>query len=670
MLVCLRGKTVRIELVVGQAALRDEIAPGRLDHDRRPAGIDLVGGKIGQVRHHRLVDQAGAAPPVVPGRGLREHRHVAQVRQPRGGLLGPVVQVQVGPAAAAPVQHSRPRDGLELQVLDDRLDRREARAAGQQHDGLVAVLAQEEAAERPLQAQDLLLLHRREDVVGELAARHVADVQLDEGLVGLGVRRVGHRVAAPCTVAQDELDVLPGVVAQRVIGRQLHRQHGDVGRGALDRHHAAGHLAHRELARARYGARLDHEVGLRRGAAGEDQPGFLLGRRKRLGLVRAVDHAALEQTALAGAAGAVLAAVGQADALADGGHEDRFVAIDAEGPAAGLDGDGEGHDGTVDCARGADRARHCARDPISPDCAVLVPTSFPAADFGRPRLLIVGCGDVGLRVARLLRGRWRLFGLTSDPRRRAALRAAGIVPLVGNLDDAAALRRLAGLADAVLHLAPPPPQGAADARTAHLLQALARRGGPRCLVYASTSGVYGDCGGARFDETRAVAPATDRARRRVDAERQLRRHGRAFGTRVTILRIPGIYAADRPGGHPRERLARGTPVLAAADDVYTNHIHADDLARACVAALWRGRPQRVLHASDDTELKMGDYFERAAALCGLPAPPRIGRAEAAATLPPVLLSFMSESRRLDNTRLKRELRLRLRHPTIETGLLA
>lgn len=288
--------------------------------------------------------------------------------------------------------------------------------------------------------------------------------------------------------------------------------------------------------------------------------------------------------------------------------------------------------------------------------------------FRRPTLLIAGCGDVGMRVVRLLRGRWRVLALTSSPARCIELRAAGAVPLVGDLDDADTLGRLGGLADALLHLAPPPGEGAADPRTANLLHALARKGRVRRIVYASTSGVYGDCGGARFDETRAVAPATDRARRRVDAEARVRLHGRAHGTAATILRIPGIYAADRPGGHPRERLARGTPVLAAADDVYTNHIHADDLARACVAALYRGLPQRIVHASDDTELKMGDYFDLAADLCGLPRPPRIARAGAAGALSPVQLSFMSESRRLDNTRLKRELRLRLRYPTVADGL--
>ncbi len=287
----------------------------------------------------------------------------------------------------------------------------------------------------------------------------------------------------------------------------------------------------------------------------------------------------------------------------------------------------------------------------------------------RPTLLIVGCGDVGLRVLRLVHPRWRVLALTSTPARVPVLRQAGAVPLLGNLDEPATLGRLGGLADAVLHLAPPPGDGEGDPRTQALLRALARGGRVRRLVYASTSGVYGDCGGARFDETRPVNPATARGRRRVHAEAQLRWFGRRSGVCVTLLRIPGIYAVDRAGGHPRERLQRGTPVLRAEDDVYTNHIHADDLARACVAALYRGLPQRVLHASDDTELKMGDYFDLAAELCGLSKPPRIARSDAAAQLGPMLLSFMSESRRLDNRRLKEELRLRLRYPTVREGLV-
>jgi len=283
-------------------------------------------------------------------------------------------------------------------------------------------------------------------------------------------------------------------------------------------------------------------------------------------------------------------------------------------------------------------------------------------------LLIIGCGDVGLRVVRALGARLRVFALTSSPARCGALRAAGVTPVVGNLDDAASLGRLAGLADAVLYLAPPPSSGATDPRLRALLAALSRRTRPARVVYASTTGVYGDCRGELVTETRPLNPTTDRARRRVDAESHLRAWGRATGARVSVLRIPGIYANDREGGRPQERVARGTPVLAAEDDGYTNHIHADDLARACVAALWRGRPQRVVQVCDDTDMKTGDYYDLVADLGGLPRPARVRRAQAGEHFSPAQWSFLNESRRLSNARMKRELRLVLRRPTIREGL--
>ena len=297
------------------------------------------------------------------------------------------------------------------------------------------------------------------------------------------------------------------------------------------------------------------------------------------------------------------------------------------------------------------------------------------ARFRRQRVLIVGCGDVGLRTAGQLGApqsqRVRLMALTSSPDRVRLLRACGITPLLGNLDDPLSIQRLAGIAHRVIHLAPPPTDRAGaserDPRSLALVRALRLRTPPLALVYGSTTGVYGDCGGQRVDETRTVNPHTPRAQRRVDAENLMRFLGRS-GVRVSVLRIPGIYAADREGGTPRERLLKGTPVLAAKDDVYTNHIHANDLARACAAALWRGKPQRVVNVTDDTDLKMGDYFDLAASLFGLPKPPRLPRDQASSALPLMLLSFMSESRRLDNTRMKQELRLKLRYPHVRDGL--
>ena len=275
-----------------------------------------------------------------------------------------------------------------------------------------------------------------------------------------------------------------------------------------------------------------------------------------------------------------------------------------------------------------------------------------------------------MRVARLLRRGVAVRALTSSAERVPALRLAGILPLLGNLDDPATLRRLSGGATRVLHLAPPQAEGWEDHRTRALAHVLQRRSAPTVLVYGSTSGVYGDCAGALVSEARPARADTPRARRRSDAERVVRFLARTSTVRSSILRIPGIYAPDRVGGTPRARLEKGTPVLRREDDVFTNHIHADDLARACVAALWRGRAQRVYNVNDDSRLRMGDYFDLAADLYGLPRPPRVARGTAERELPLMLLGFMSESRQLDNRRMKQELRVVLRYPTVHTGLLA
>jgi nucleoside-diphosphate-sugar epimerase len=290
--------------------------------------------------------------------------------------------------------------------------------------------------------------------------------------------------------------------------------------------------------------------------------------------------------------------------------------------------------------------------------------SIKRAAWQRPRLLIVGCGDVGMRLLPLVRSRFRVFALTSQPERAAALRAAGAIPIVADLDSPRTLARLRALAGYVVHLAPPRPEGDLDVRTRNVTAILPE--GAR-VVYVSTSGVYGDCGGALVDETRPVAPQSSRARRRVDAERVLRAWARRAHGRLAILRVPGIYAPDRL---PLKRLEQGTPALRPEDDVYTSHIHADDLARIVALALFRAQPGRVYHAVDDTRMKMGDYFDAVADAFGLARPPRLARAELRAAVSPMLLSFMSESRRLDNTRQKRELGVRLRWPDVYTALEA
>lgn len=285
-------------------------------------------------------------------------------------------------------------------------------------------------------------------------------------------------------------------------------------------------------------------------------------------------------------------------------------------------------------------------------------------------LLIIGCGDVAMRAIPLLAPRYRIFALVRNPASAGELRALGVLPIPGDLDDRASLKRIAGIAGAVLHFAPPANSGTGDMRTRHLLAALSFGKLPEQLVYISTSGVYGDCGGAVVGETYPLNPQTARAQRRADAERQIRNWAKRNRVRTSILRVPGIYAANRL---PLDRLRQGLPCIADSEDSYTNHIHADDLARVASAALRCGKMCRVYHASDDSRMKMGEYFDAVADVSGLPRPPRISRAEAQRVLPESLLSFMNESRRLTNRRMKRELKVELRYPEVgkcrESGAL-
>ncbi|WP_422995134.1 NAD-dependent epimerase/dehydratase family protein [Undibacterium sp. Di24W] len=270
-----------------------------------------------------------------------------------------------------------------------------------------------------------------------------------------------------------------------------------------------------------------------------------------------------------------------------------------------------------------------------------------------------------MRLLPHLVDRFRVFAVTSqgaDSERFASLRAAGAVPVFADLDQTDTVKRLAGLAKTIVHLAPPRSDGEIDVRTKHLAAILPEKAH---LVYISTTGVYGDCGGAQFDETRTLNPNNPRAKRRVSAENMLREWARRRGGMLSILRVPGIYAADRL---PIERLRKATPALIEGDDVYTNHIHAEDLALLIKLAIFRAQPNRVYHAVDDSDLKMADYFDEVADHFHLPRAPRLPRLELEKQVSPMLLSFMSESRRLQNQRIKIELGARLMFPTVADAL--
>lgn len=282
------------------------------------------------------------------------------------------------------------------------------------------------------------------------------------------------------------------------------------------------------------------------------------------------------------------------------------------------------------------------------------------------RLLIIGCGDVMRRALPQLVKRWQIAALVRQ--RDPQFAALGITQITGDLDRPDTLKRLSGFAEAVIHSAPPPAEGTDDTRTRNLISCLQRgKSLPRELVYISTSGVYGDCQGALVKETRPPVPGSARALRRMDAERRLRQFGRRSHCRVTILRAPGIYAADRL---PLERLHKQLPLILHDEDSHTNHVHAEDLALACIAALTRGRSNRIYNINDDSILAMGEWFDILADAFALSRAPRLPREEVRRLVPPLQWSFMSESRRLDNTRMKQELHLRLRYPSVTAGISA
>jgi nucleoside-diphosphate-sugar epimerase len=286
----------------------------------------------------------------------------------------------------------------------------------------------------------------------------------------------------------------------------------------------------------------------------------------------------------------------------------------------------------------------------------------------RPTLLIVGCGDVGLRLVKWLRAkhpahRLRILATYRTVGKAVAIRSAGATPVHLDLDKRSAIakKRLSGIAHWMINLSPPPNDSAGtDPRSKNLMLALAGTASQR-WVYISTSGVYGDCQGALVDESRPIAAKSARGARRVDGERIHRAKG------ASVLRAPGIYGQDRL---PIDRLKAGTPALREEDDTYTNHIHALDLAIMSWLAVFRGSAKRVFNASDDSQMKMGEYFDAVAAAFGLPKPPRLPRAEVAKVVSPMMLTFMSESRRLINRRMKKELRMRLRYPTVASTLAA
>ncbi len=284
------------------------------------------------------------------------------------------------------------------------------------------------------------------------------------------------------------------------------------------------------------------------------------------------------------------------------------------------------------------------------------------------RIFIIGCGDIGRRTAALWRARGaEVAALARSDTSAQQLPQLGITPVAGDLDQPLSLRHLPLSGSLLYYFAPPPATDDTDARMRAMVAAMTDGVRPDRIVYISTTGVYGDNRGAWVTEDTPLQPQAARSKRRVDAETVLRAFGRQLGVPVVVLRVPGIYG---PGRLPIEAIRTRRPVLDESESGFTNRIHAEDLARVCLIAAERGRADAVYNVSDGHPSSMTGYFNQLADALGEPRPPVVTRAEAQYMLTPGMLSYLDESRRVDNRRMREELGVELLYPTLDAGLRA
>lgn len=288
------------------------------------------------------------------------------------------------------------------------------------------------------------------------------------------------------------------------------------------------------------------------------------------------------------------------------------------------------------------------------------------------KVCISGCGDIGQRVAQCYRQLGdasqqapEIYGFVRRDALRERLQALGIIPVIVDFDEPATLNGIPSSDCVLFHLAPPPATGQQDLRFRNLLQACEQNGLPAKIILLSTTAVYGDCQGAWVDETAPVNPQTDRGKRRLDAETALVQWATAHNVDYAILRVSGIYG---PGRLPLERLRQGLPILREGQAPFSNRIHQDDLAMVCVAAADKAPNGAMYNVCDGQPSTMSHYFKSVAQAAGLPLPPEVDREQAQQVLSAGMLSYLSESRRLRNDKMLRELEVTLQYPDLAAGL--
>nr|WP_246551227.1 SDR family oxidoreductase [Geobacter hydrogenophilus] len=289
-------------------------------------------------------------------------------------------------------------------------------------------------------------------------------------------------------------------------------------------------------------------------------------------------------------------------------------------------------------------------------------------DVNVERVFIVGCGDIGKRVARLAMDKGAaVTALVRSEESAAKLHEHGIGTVEGHLDDPESLAGLPLRGATVFYFAPPPGGGITEPRARAFCAAVRPGEEPAKVVYLSTSGVYGDCGDLIVTEDTPANPQTARAKRRYDAETVFRAWGKERGVPIVVLRVTGIYG---PGRLPLQQLTSGQPVLFESEASYTNRIHSEDLARVCMAAAEKGEDGDIFNVSDGNPGTMTEYFNACADALGFPRPRQVTMEEAKKVMTPLMLSYVTESRRMDNSKMVGKLGVKLLYPTLQDGLKA
>ena len=281
-------------------------------------------------------------------------------------------------------------------------------------------------------------------------------------------------------------------------------------------------------------------------------------------------------------------------------------------------------------------------------------------------VVIIGFGDIGRRVAALWQEKGLdVYGLARSAESELLMREHNVTPIRADLAETGTLAGLP-LANCLLYyFAPPPRSGKTDPHSANLLCAINADDKPSRIVAISTSGVYGDCQGARVTEDTPTNPQVDRANRRLNMEQQLRTWGKHQNVPVVILRVGGIYSCERL---PLARIKKGIPLIHEHLAPKTNRIHADDLAQVCKAAAEKGQADTIYNVSDGCESNMTEYFLTLADYFELPRPPLVDWNEAEEKIGDGMLSYLRESRRMDNSRMLKELEVKLKYPDLISGL--